>query len=178
MNRQQKRKEAKKNKKINDSFIEEKTTKSEINRLIKISFIVIIIFVLLYLGIGIFISKEIELPRSSKETEKEVTVDPSKILATSIFSQKEEEYYVYLYDFNNENTDIANIVKSITDLKVYKVDTHDILNRNFITEDESNKEAKTKEELKVKKDTILKITNDEITGYYEGLEEIENNLGQ
>lgn len=177
MNRQQKRKEAKKNKKIGDSFIPEKTTKSEIERLMKISFVVILIFILLYFGIGIFISKDIVLPRGNKNTEEEITIDPSNILANSIFKQKEEEYYVYFYDFNNETTDIASIVNSITDLKIYKVDTSDVLNRNYVVEDESNKNAKTLDDLKVKKDTIIKITNDEITGYYEGLEEIENNLG-
>lgn len=177
MNRQQKRKEAKKNKKIGDSFIEQKTTKSEINRLIKIAFIVVLIFVLLYLVIGLFITKEIVLPRTEKNTESEITTDTTKILANSVFSQKEEEYYVYFYDYNNENTDITNLINSkLTDTKVYKVDTSDILNKNFVVEDNSNKSAKTIDDLKVKKDTIIKIVNDEITEYFEGKEEITNNL--
>ena len=177
MNRQQKRKEAKKNKKIGDSFIPEKTTKSEINRLIKIAFIVILLFVLLYLVIGLFITKEIVLPRTDETKESEVTTNPTSILANSALSQKEETYYVYFYDFKNENTQIATVVASkLADYKVYNVDTQDILNKNFVVEEESNKDAKTLENLKVKTNTIIKVVNKEIEEYYEGQEEIESNI--
>lgn len=176
MNREQKRKEARKNKKIGDSFIPEKTEKSEINRLLTIAFIVILIFTILYFIIGLFITKEIVLPRGGNN-ESEITTNPDNILATSIFDQKEESYYVYFYDFNNENKDIAELINSkLSDSKIYNVDTSDILNKNYVTENESNKSAKKLDELKVKQDTIIKIVNDEITNYYEGLEEIESNL--
>lgn len=177
MNREQKRKEARKNKKIGDDFIPEKTTKSEVNRLIGIAFIVILIFVILYFVIGIFITKEIKLPRSQKQEQSDVTTSTTNILANSTFSQKDESYYVYFYDFKNEDTSIADIIKNkLASSKVYKVDTADVMNKNFIVEIDSNKNAKNINELKVKKNTIIKITNKQVEGYYEGVEDIENNL--
>ena len=177
MNREQKRKEARKNKKIGDDFIPEKTTKSEVNRLIGISFVVILIFVILYFVIGIFITKEIKLPRSEKQEQSNITIDPTNIIAKSTFNQKEEIYYVYFYDFKNEDKTIADIIKNkLVDSKIYKVDTADIVNKNFVVENDSNKNAKNIDELKVKENTIIKITNNQVEGYYEGIEEIENNL--
>lgn len=176
MNREQKRKEAKNNKKIGDSFIPEKTTKSEVNRLIKISCIVIFLFVVLYFVIGLFITKEITLPRGGDKDSK-ITTSATNILANSTFNQKDNTYYVYFYDFKNENNNIAEEVKNkLSDYKVYKVDTSDILNKNYVVDNDSNKEAKSLEELKVIKDTIIRIENKQITNYYEGEEEIKNNL--
>ena len=79
MNREQKRKEAKKNKKIGDSFIPDKTTKSEINRLIKIACIVICIFIFLYFFIGLFITKEITLPRGGDSKDDEIKTSTTSI---------------------------------------------------------------------------------------------------
>ena len=177
MNRAQKRKEAKKNKKIGDSFIPEKTQKSELNRLLTIAFIVILIFTILYFAIGLFVTKEIVLPRGDKNSETEITTNPNNILASTAFDQKEETYYVYFHDFNNETKEIAELINDkLADVKVYNVDTSDILNKNYIVEKDSNKNAKKLEELKVKKDTIIKINNSEIVSYFEGQEEISNGL--
>lgn len=174
MNREQKRKEAKKNKKIGDSFIPEKTTKSEVNRLVKIACIVIGIFIFLYFFIGLFITKEITLPRGNGK-DSEIKTNSSNILANSTFSQKEDVYYVYFFDFESENTSIAQKVATLEeDYKVYNVDTSDILNKNYVVEKDSNKNAKVLDDLKVVKNTIIKIENREIVAYYEGEEEIEN----
>ena len=177
MNREQKRKEARKNKKIGDDFIEEKTAKSEVNRLIKIAVVVILIFIVLYFGVGIFITKEITLPRGGNNTDSEITTSTTNILANSTLSQKDDKYYVYFYDFNNENTNIANTIsEKLSDAKVYKVDTSDILNKNYVVEEDSNKDAKTLDDLKVKKDTIIIVNNKEIEKYLEGEEEINTGL--
>lgn len=177
MNREQKRKEARKNKKIGDDFIEEKTAKSEVNRLIKIAVVVIFIFIVLYFGVGIFITKEIKLPRGGNGGDSEVKTSADNILANSTLNQKEIDYYVYFYDFKNEDKEIASLVASnLSSEKVYFVDTSDILNKNYVVEENSNKQAQTQDELKVKKDTIIRINNKKITEYYEGLEEIKENM--
>lgn len=172
MNREQRRKEKKKNEKM--EFNTTNTETNEMYRLLKISIVVIVIFALLFLGVSIFVTKEIDLNKDNQTQESDNT---SSILANSIFKQKEEEYYVYFYDFNNENTNIATtIINRIPDAKVYYVDTSDILNKNFVVTEESNKKATSLEELKVVKDTIIKINNDKIVGYYEGEEDIATNL--
>lgn len=172
MNREQRRKEKKKNEKM--EFNTTNTETNEMYRLLKISIVVIVIFALLFFGVSIFVTKEIDL---NKDNQTQESGNTSSILANSIFKQKEEEYYVYFYDFNNENTNIATtIINRIPDAKVYYVDTSDILNKNFVVTEESNKKATSLEELKVVKDTIIKINNDKIVGYYEGEEDIATNL--
>ena len=169
MNREQRRKENKKNK-----FNPTNTETNEMYRLLKISIVVIVIFALLFFGVSIFVTKEIDV---NKNQESQETGNTDAILANSIFKQKEEEYYVYFYDFNNENTNIATtIINRIPDSKVYYVDTSDILNKNFVVTEGSNKKATNLDELKVIKDTIIKINNDKIVGYYEGEEDISTNL--
>ena len=54
----------------------------------------------------------------------------------------------------------------MSDSKVYKVDTSSALNANYVSE-ESNKSAKTLEDLKVSAPTLIKISGDEIVKYYE-----------
>lgn len=174
MNREQKRKENKKSKKIETSS--NISSNNEIYRLLKICIVVIIIFAILYLVVGLFITKEIELFKD-KDNESTDTTISNAILANSIFDQKEEEYYVYFYDFNNENTNIAtSIVNISSNYTVYKVDTSDILNKNFVVEENSNKSATNLDELKVIKDTIIKVSNDKIIEYYEGEQEITSKL--
>lgn len=174
MNREQKRKENKKSKKIETSS--NISSSNEIYRLLKICIVVIIIFAILYLVVGLFITKEIELFKD-KDNESTDTTISNAILANSIFDQKEEEYYVYFYDFNNENSNIAtSIVNISSNYTVYKVDTSDILNKNFVVEENSNKSATNLDELKVIKDTIIKVSNDKIIEYYEGEQEITSKL--
>ena len=109
MNREQRRKENKKNK-----FNPTNTETNEMYRLLKISIVVIVIFALLFFGVSIFVTKEIDV---NKNQESQETGNTDAILANSIFKQKEEEYYVYFYDFNNENTNIATtIINRIPDL--------------------------------------------------------------
>ena len=175
MNREQKRKEAKKNKKINVEN-KEVDTKKELYRLLKIALIVVIIFAILYLVVGILVTKEIELFKDKEDDVAENTTS-NAILANSVFDQKEEEYYVYFYDFNNENTTVATSIVNTQNIStIYRVDTSDVLNKNYVVEVGSNKEAKKLDELKVVKDTIIKVSGDEIVAYYEGEEEIKNNL--
>lgn len=183
MGRELRRKQAKKQgKSLQKEEFEEKN-------LIRSLFI--IIFVLLFIGSAIylisalFITKEIDWfskGETKKETETEKTENnvSNSILASSIFKQSEEEYYVYFYDFENkdDNKELENITSivenSLSSNKVYKVDTGSALNSKYIS-DNSNKEAKTLSDLKVLSPTLIKISGDKITEYYEN-KEIINKL--
>ena len=58
--------------------------------------------------------------------------------------------------------------------KVYKVDTGSALNSRYVSED-TNKKAKTLENLKVKSSTVVKVSGEEIVEYYED-DEINSKL--
>lgn len=136
--------------------------------------IVLVSIGLVYFISALFITKELDW--FSKEEVKENTSGvENSILASAIFKQKEDEYYVYFYDFNEDNNMYKNIVSSkLSSKKVYNVDTSSELNSNYVS-DVSNKKATGLDGLKVVNDTVIKIVGDTIVEYYEK-DEI-NNIG-
>lgn len=172
MGRELRRKQAKregkslKNEEIKEEYNVKKIVITCVIVLVSIGFV--------YLISALFITKELDW--FSKEEVKENTSSVgNSILASAIFKQKEDEYYVYFYDFNEDNNMYKNIVSSkLSSKKVYNVDTSSGLNSNYVS-DVSNKKATGLDDLKVINDTVIKIVGDAIVEYYEK-DEI-NNIG-
>ena len=172
MGRELRRKQAKKEGK---SLKKEITTEThQIKNLIIITIILLIIIGLIYLLSALFVTKELDW--FEKDTEETNTLVDKTILASEIFNQSGEEYYVYFYDYKDEDSEVTSAVNQIKDLTVYKVDTGSALNNNYVSK-ESNKLATNLSELKVKSPTVIKISGDNIKEYYEG-DEITNKLGK
>lgn len=172
MGRELRRKQAKREGKSlkNEEIKEEYNVK----KIVITCVIVLVSIGLVYLISALFITKELDW--FSKEEVKENTSSVgNSILASAIFKQKEDEYYVYFYDFNKDNNMYKNIVSSkLSSKKVYNVDTSSGLNSNYVS-DVSNKKATGLDDLKVINDTVIKIVGDTIVEYYEK-DEI-NNIG-
>lgn len=144
-----------------------------LSSVLKISFLVILILVVLYYVVAIFITKEMKvswLRDEVSETDTEVT---NRILAKNTFSQKEDSYYVYFYDFNKEDANILNAINSKS-LTFYKVDTSSALNSNYVTESAGNIHASGIDDLLVVSPTLIEVNGDKIVSYYEGKNEILN----
>ena len=172
MGRELRRKQAKKERKSLKPEIEKE--ENQIKKLILITLLLIFIIGVIYLISALFITKELDWFDKSN-TETEPVLVSNTILAAETFNQKEEEYYVYFFDYKDEDGEISAVVNSkLSSSKVYKVDTSSALNKNYVSE-QSNKSAKNLNELKVKSPTIIKVTGESISAYYEG-EEIKNNL--
>ena len=172
MGRELRRKQAKREGKSlkNEEIKEEYNVK----KIVITCVIVLVSIGLVYLISALFITKELDW--FSKEEVKENTSSvENSILASAIFKQKEDEYYVYFYDFNKDNNMYKNIVSSkLSSNKVYNVDTSSGLNSNYVS-DVSNKKATGLDDLKVVNDTVIKVVGDTIVEYYEK-DEI-NNIG-
>lgn len=172
MGRELRRKQAKREGKSlkNEEIKEEYNVK----KIVITCVIVLVSIGLVYLISALFITKELDW--FSKEEVKENTSSvENSILASAIFKQKEDEYYVYFYDFNEDNNMYKNIVSSkLSSKKVYNVDTSSGLNSNYVS-DVSNKKATGLDDLKVINDTVIKVVGDAIVEYYEK-DEI-NNIG-
>lgn len=131
-----------------------------------------------YLFIGIFVTKSINFGKKDKEEKEEVTIDNTTILAGEIFDQKEEEYYVLVYNASEEKN-ILTSWKGVYSgksgsLKVYVVDSSKKLNGNFIVEKDSNPSATGYDDLKIVSPTLIKVNNKAISEYTEGEEAIKN----
>ena len=172
MGRELRRKQAKREGKSLKS--EEIKVEYNVKKIVITCVIVLVSIGLVYLISALFITKELDW--FSKEEVKENTSSvENSILASAIFKQKEDEYYVYFYDFNEDNNMYKNIVSSkLSSKKVYNVDTSSGFNSNYVSA-VSNKKATGLDGLKVVNDTVIKIVGDTIVEYYEK-DEI-NNIG-
>lgn len=172
MGRELRRKQAKREGKMlkNEEIKEEYNVK----KIVITCVIVLVSIGLVYLISALFITKELDW-FSKKEVKENASSVENSILASAIFKQKEDEYYVYFYDINEDNNMYKNIVSSkLSSKKVYNVDTSSGLNSNYVS-DVSNKKATGLDDLKVINDTVIKIVGDTIVEYYER-DEI-NNIG-
>lgn len=171
MGRELRRKEAKRNNNKGKK-IEEIDTSIKGSTLFKLIAICVFMVVLLYLVVAIFITKEIEVSWfNNNKTEETNEVLSNRILAKNTFNQKESTYYVYFYDFTDEDQTVTGTTGLSAD-KLYIVDTSSGLNKNYVTEESGNRNVTSIDDLKVKSPTVLKITDDKVVGYYEGSSEI------
>lgn len=175
MNRKQVLKEMKKNKKKQMTNEEENYVNSFVFALLTI----IIVVVAGYLFIGIFVTKTITFgDKKEDEKKEEINIDNDTILLGQLFEQKDDSYYVLIYDKSDENnilTSWKGIYEGKEDkLKVYVVDSKDKINSKFIVEKDSNKNPTGYSDLKVKSPTLIKVENKAVTEYTEGEDAIKN----
>lgn len=182
MGRKQKRRDLKnnRNKKIENEMPGEDMIKA--SSIVKIILGVVVVILVFYYGLAIFVTKEVNLSSNNKKddatTENSNNNVSNAILARNTFDQLDEIYYVYYYDFNDENEVIANSIGGLTDYTIYRVDTSSGLNSNFVDDANSNKNVTSIDNLKVKNPTIIKVDNDKVISYYEGVDEISNFLNK
>ena len=174
MNRKQVLKDMKKKKK--EKNFEEET--NYVSRFILYLLIFLILLIIGYLIIGIFVNKTISFNKKDTKETSEVTIDNNTILAGEIFDQKEDEYYVLVYNKNEENSILGTWKGAYSGkenaLKIYEVDSETKLNGNFIVKENSNKDAQSYSELRIISPTLIKINNKKIVEYIEGEEQIKN----
>lgn len=176
MGRELRRKQAKKDGKSLER--EEIVETNQIKKLFINVFVIVGIFAIIYLISALFITKELDWFGKNDNKQEESTNTNNAILASAIFKQSEEEYYVYFYDFDEkqEESTITSLVESkLSESKVYKVNTKSAMNANYVS-DVGNKNAKTLNDLKVVTPTLIKISGDAIVEYYEK-DEITTKLG-
>lgn len=99
-----------------------------------------------------------------------------EILAGETFNKSETEYYVLFFDFDGEQASYYNTIISTSSKTIYKVDLGNTFNKQYASE-ETNKNAQTASELKVKEATLIQIKNNRNVSYTEGkLLEIKTNI--
>ncbi len=175
MGRELRRKQAKKEGKPLTNFETKNTNEyNDIYKMLKTFGILLAIIIILYLFIAIVITKEIDWFRKDNDTNTTDTRVANSILAKNIFMQSEEEYYVYFYDFNNPDSEINSLISSkLSESKVYKVDTSDAFNSNYVVKNETdatNHSVTSLDDLMVVNPTLIKISGDVVVEYYEKAE--------
>lgn len=152
--------------------------KSIVSRFVMTIGLILLALVALYLFVGIFITKSISFGKKDKEETTEVASDKTTILASQIFDQKEDEYYVLVYDTTDEVHNIEqflNLYKTKSgSLPVYKVDSSKKFNSNYIVTEDSNKNPESINDLRIITPSLIKISSKHVSEYTEGFEEVKN----
>lgn len=120
------------------------------------------------------ISVIVSLSNKTYTLEEEKEIAKNEILAGQTFNRKDETYYVAFYEFNSDE-DLESTISNIENQKIYKVDLSNKMNQSIIN-DTSNKKATTIDELQINGPTLIKITNEKITDYIEGYDNITTYL--
>ena len=148
----------------------------QIKKLLIITGLILFIAIIIYLLTATFITKELKWFDNSDQNQTDTSSNKvsNSILASAIFKQKEEEYYVYFYDYEEKFSRETSAVNSISETKVYKVNTKYGMNTKYVG-DTANKKATSLENLKVKEHTLIKISGNKIIKIYVD-EEITSNI--
>lgn len=177
MGRELKRKQAKREGKNVKSVQIEKQRANELKpkTLFIILGVLVILFVVLYLITGLFITKDFSFGNrnnTGSDSDTNTSSVSNKILAVSSLEQEEDEYYVYYYDSSDDNNNISGI-DNLSD-KVYKVDLNDGFNSNYVGE--SSGIVDNISDLRVENPTIIKVSDGKIIEFYSGREEVNSIL--
>ena len=149
----------------------------ELKKGIKCVVIVLVIFGLMYL-LTVLILKKSSTDYITKDKEN-TSIQYSEILAGTSFNKKDNEYLVLFYDMSDDDSKYSSISSDYEakeeHLPIYYVDLSNVLNKSIVSE-ESNKDAKNAEELKINGGTLIKFNTEGIIDYIEGEEAISNYL--
>ena len=157
MGRELKRKQAKKDgKNVREVQKNNQDKPLSSKTFITILIVLLVFFIVLYIITGLFITKELKWFDNSKDEEeiKEIT---NKILAADTLRQSEEDYYVYFYNPEEENTEVSNLLYSVSE-KIYRVNLNDDFNSNFVGEPSGIVENIN--DLKVLNPTLIKVSSE------------------
>ena len=184
MGREQRRKEEKRNKyRKNIKKQEELDTSIKGTTILKVVSSIVLILLVVYYIMAVFITKEIDISEKNNDAKATDTATvnsnvSNKIIAINIFNQKEDNYYVYCYDFSDEDEGVAQAINGASNQTIYRLNTKDGLNSKYVTEETGNRNATSLDDLKIANPTLLVISADKIVGYYEGRNDIMSFLSQ
>lgn len=150
----------------------------EVKNGIIVGIVVILSLVVVYFMIAIA-TGEINIGGKKDNTDSSASDNSydNMIMASTTFDKSEDEYMVIFYSEKNKTDNLDLIIRSYKgDIKLYKVNTDEVINK-FVLSDEENSSATNKDELKVKTPTLLTINNKKITYYTSNEDEIAEKLG-
>ncbi len=170
----------KKNKNKNKIKFEESTFNSpEIKKIIITTSVVLIVLACFYFLTVAIVNDDTDTSstdtESSSET-SEVEIQHEEILLGNSFSIKDSQYLVVYYDTSDDELSsltsaISTYRSSSKDVNLYTVDMSDGLNKGFVG-DTSNKEATKASELSISGPTVIKFSDNKISEYVEGIDEV------
>ncbi len=150
----------------------------EVKKLIIFIVIIVVLFGAFYI-ISQFVDRSEDSTTSTQDEAAVIQYD--EIILGTLLEQSDGSYYVLVSDPESGQTQgVYEVYKSAYTskedaLKVYTSDITSPFNQKYKA-DESNFEIDTISDLRIKGDTLIKVEDHQLTEYFEGKEEIINEL--
>ena len=144
--------------------------------------LVIILVVVIAIGIVYGLSKIFMKGEVEERTFADGVVSTEAIVVGTILNRPETEYYVLCYDSTSSISDaIQNYGNIYTSSKpdspkIYYLDLSNNMNKNYYVTDDSNPNAKSVKEMKIKNGTFIRVKRGEVREYIEGIDKIAERL--
>lgn len=146
-------------------------TEYKMTNLFKLLFIILVIILVFYTLTNFITTKK----KNTDENENLTEIQYNEILIGSIYNVTSDEHYV-LVELESDYLELNNIVSSYSSkeeaIKIYTANLNHIMNQKYFKE-ESNFETRFPI---FKETTLIKVENDSIVEYYEGIDKIKEVL--
>ncbi len=154
---------------------------NEAVRFIKILLIIIIGVVIVYFFTRAFVTKDLFNKKTEEKNPVAGEIDYSMTLIGNMLNKPEDEYYVIIYSSedtlaNYYNNLVTRYNKNKKPLAVYTADLANELNKNFVSSEASNLNAKDINDFRVKDLALLKIKKGKIVKTFDTEEKIVKEL--
>lgn len=170
---------AKKNKvkKVNNTYHSEEQT--EIFRFIIILVVLILLVIVVYFFTRAFVTKDLFNKDEEKVTAGAINYNVATI--GTMLNRPESEYFVMIYNSENENASYYNSVVSKykqneKPLPVYFIDLNNELNKKYYDKDHSNLNTGNLDNFRVSDVALLRVKNSKVIKALEKEEEIAKEL--
>ena len=159
---------------------------NEVKNGIIITITVILVLVVVYLVTAVFMTGEIGSSKSDDEENSTSSLNDTSsssydnmIIAGRVFEQKEDKYMVIFFSEKDDSdalkTTITSYDQAGSDVKLYKVNTDEVIN-SYVLGDDFNSVATSDSEIRINDVTVITIENKVITSYVIGAENVINEL--
>ena len=142
-------------------------------------FFIVLLVVIAIILVGFWITKLANKKNSQDITYVSGNIATDKVIVGTMLSRG-GEYYVLCYDTSKNDANIyvtyGENYKNKKALDLYYLDLSSEFNRKYYVDEESNKEAKKIDELKISDGTLIRIKDGKIVEYIEGIQDISTKL--
>lgn len=144
-----------------------------------IKFFIVLLVVIAIILVGFWITKLANKKNSQDITYASGNIATDKVIVGTMLSRG-GEYYVLCYDTSKNDANIyvtyGENYKNKKALDLYYLDLSSEFNRKYYVDEDSNKEAKKIDELKITDGTLIRIKDGKIVEYIEGIQDISTKL--
>lgn len=144
--------------------------------------LIIILVVVIIIGLVYGLSKIMMKNEAEERTFTDGIVSTEAIVVGTMLNRPEKEYFVICYDSKGQKMDAllnyGNVYKNTKSdaIKVYYLDLSNNLNKEYYVTSDSNPNAKSVKEMKIKDGTLIRVKRNEVREYIEGLDKIGERL--